>query len=658
MSRKKITKKKKKTSEIFTKQVEKKGNKSRKHRTTSSLYHQADTVSSVNVAPINFHDVTANWKDLGLNDRLLKTLATLNYVNPTEIQLKCIREVLDGKKDVLAAAQTGSGKTLAFLLPIFHRLLSKSEEVKEDEKMEEKKKKKEISKFEKIDLAQEYQLNDMQMDFGKDDHLKNLFDKDDDDDHPTDLFTLILTPTRDLAVQIKANCSSLSQSTSIKTCVVVGGLSIVKQKRQLSSSPHIVVGTPGRLIQLMEMNLLKPLRYVKTVVVDEVDRMIEGGQFEDLLKIFQYLNQCSDECKSNRQLMVFSATLTAIPSIRLTTTSTVQEIEKSKMEKIDEIIGKLPFRSDRSIVDISRRQIMASSLLEKKLMCSTKEKEAFLFLFLLMNRGRSIIFVNSTNTVRKLTSILKQLFDLQSTKNKCHLLTLHGNLHEKQRLKNIESFCRNDNTALIATDVAARGLDIPSVDNVIHFHVPKTFESYVHRSGRTARCNKSGISVMFLSDNEWHSYSKIITSLCQNESEEKVEIDMNRIEEFTFEELCKVKTTIKESSLNQIDINNRRIVDELKKKVKQLAQYVMKIEHLSHQLKKKKFEENWLSKMAKEADLDLNEALNNYQPTSNKELRAMERQERNEQTADVKEVTKRMKIDFIEFEELMQQLQT
>ncbi|XP_045505486.1 DEAD-box ATP-dependent RNA helicase 13 [Colias croceus] len=330
------------------------------------------------------------------------------------------------------------------------------------------------------------------------------------------LYALILTPTRELAIQISRHLIAVAKYTGIKVATIVGGMAAVKQERVLRSGPEIVVATPGRLWELVNQGEphLQQLASVKFLAIDETDRMIERGHFEELEPLLERLN-IDETHKNSRQNFVFSATLTLIHDLpshmkgkKVTKRGKIinRKVEKmTSQQKIKRLVTMVGM-SDPKVVDITTQNFgTAETLTECRIACSLDQKDAYVYYILKRHPGRTIVFCNSINSVKRLAQILSLL--------KCRPLPLHASMQQRQRLKNLERFRDDSQGVLIATDVAARGLDIPNVDHVIHYQVPKTAENYVHRSGRTARANKEGLTILMMEPAEAYNYAKLCRTL-------------------------------------------------------------------------------------------------------------------------------------------------
>lgn len=330
------------------------------------------------------------------------------------------------------------------------------------------------------------------------------------------LYALILTPTRELAMQVSRHLMAVAKYTGIRIATIVGGLAAVKQERVLGKGPEIVVATPGRLWELLSQGQphLQQLSTVKFLAIDETDRMIERGHFEELQPLLERLN-ADDDRRSTRQNFVFSATLTMVHELpahmrgkKVTKRGKILNRKVDKMtsqQKINRLV-KMIGMTDPKVVDITAQNLgAAETLTESRITCSVQHKDAYLYYVLKRHPGRTIVFCNSIGCVQRLA----QLFGIL----KCHPLPLHANMQQRQRLKNLERFRDDKHGVLIATDVAARGLDIPDVDHVVHYQVPRTAESYVHRSGRTARASKEGLTILMMEPSEAFLYAKLCQTL-------------------------------------------------------------------------------------------------------------------------------------------------
>ncbi|KAK4453952.1 P-loop containing nucleoside triphosphate hydrolase protein [Podospora aff. communis PSN243] len=423
----------------------------------------------------------SQWDPLNLSPKMISAIARLKFAVPTAIQARSIPEIMEGH-DVIGKAATGSGKTLAFGIPIVEAWLSrqKGTEQSQDEK--------------KSPIA------------------------------------LILSPTRELAHQItdhlKRLCAGLKLSPYV--CSVTGGLSVQKQQRQLERA-DIIVGTPGRMWEIMSSSnaFLSSLRGISFLVVDEADRLLKDGHFKEAEKIFGALDRDSptnepeeegseeenseeeelEAPRRQRQTLVFSATFHKGLQQKLAGKSRYNLLGDN--ESLEYLLKKLNFQEEKpKFIDANPISQMAENLKEGLILCGDMEKDLYLYSVLLLQpTRRALVFTNSIDSVRRITPLLTNLG--------LPAFSLHSGMIQQARLRSIERFKESGSSStsnnqkpasaagiLIATDVAARGLDIPGIDLVIHYHVPRTADDYVHRSGRTARASSSGVSILLCGPKE------------------------------------------------------------------------------------------------------------------------------------------------------------
>lgn len=364
-----------------------------------------------------------SFKDLKLNKPLLRAIAESGYDNPTLVQEKTIPLVLD-KKDVITSAQTGTGKTAAFALPI----------------------------------------------------LQLLFDYQDAPKKGKKIKALIVSPTRELAVQIASNFKTYSKYTNLRTAVVYGGTSIEPQKDILKKGVDILIATPGRLLDLHKQDLLN-LDYIQILVLDEADLMLDMGFIDDVKKIERL-------CPDTKQTLLFSATI------------------PYKVEQLANTILKNPKR-----IEVTPNASTSKNV-NQALYYVPKRNKIELCLHLLRNtiKGNIIIFRRTKFGVDKLEKTL--------LKNGYLVDSIHGDKTQSDRQKALVNFKMNKVNILVATDVAARGIDIDNLDAVINFDLPNVPETYVHRIGRTARAGNKGVAYSFCSADE-KAYVKSIQQLIQ-----------------------------------------------------------------------------------------------------------------------------------------------
>lgn len=308
--------------------------------------------------------------------------------------------------------------------------------------------------------------------------IEQLFDEQDTEKREKKIKALVLSPTRELAQQIEQNFKTYSKYTNLRVTAVYGGVSLEPQKEILKKGVDILIATPGRLIDLHKQGNIE-LRYLKTFVLDEADLMLDMGFINDVKKI-------EELCPRKKQTLLFSATIPEkIVELANTTLNNPEKIEISPENATSKNIGQL-------------------------LYYVPKKNKTDLCLHLLRNtiNGRIIIFRRTKFGVDKLEQTL--------LKNGYKATSIHGDKTQSLRNEAIENFKNKKATILIATDVAARGIDIVNVDAVINFDLPNIPETYVHRIGRTGRAGKSGIAFSFCSADET-SYVKAIQELLQRE---------------------------------------------------------------------------------------------------------------------------------------------
>lgn len=214
--------------------------------------------------------------------------------------------------------------------------------------------------------------------------------------------------------------------------------------------------------------------------------------------------------RKGHQTFVFSATLTTkhikiITKKKRVGAKTAKTKQEKEVSALDKLFDTINFTNKVEVIDLSSKETVNSSITQAKVLCTDEDKDLFLYAFLTEHPGRTLLFVNAISTTKRLLPLFKLL--------QVPIYGLHAEMQQKQRLKSLERFKANENAVLIATDVAARGLDIPSVSHVIHYHIPNTFETYVHRSGRTARAGKEGVALMFVSAQDAQKYKKMCQAM-------------------------------------------------------------------------------------------------------------------------------------------------
>ena len=360
----------------------------------------------------------STFNELGLGKNIVKALTDLGYENPTEIQLKSIPQILASTEDLKAFAQTGTGKTAAFSLPILEQIDAENKETQ----------------------------------------------------------VIILSPTRELALQIANNISEFSKYLDgIKTTAVYGGANIDEQIRKLRRGVQIVVGTPGRTVDLINRNQLN-LSNIKWLVLDEADEMLNMGFKDELDKILE-------ATPKTKQTLLFSATFP----------KEVEDIAKNYMHKPVEIsAGKKNIGSDQ----VSHQYYVVSDRNRYPALKRIADANPNIY---------SIIFCRTRRETQEIADLL--------IKDGYNADSLHGDLSQTQRDSVMEKFRSKHLQLLVATDVAARGLDVNDLTHVINYKLPDQIESYTHRSGRTGRAGKEGISIAIVTGrekNKLHPIEKVI----------------------------------------------------------------------------------------------------------------------------------------------------
>ncbi|KAL5712115.1 RNA helicase [Ranunculus cassubicifolius] len=478
----------------------KKAKTKKKNKEIVAVSDEGDScISSIEEVPTNSNDEEVKddsevdesefyaWNELRLHPLLTKSIHKLGFKEPTPIQRACIPAAAHQGKDVIGAAETGSGKTLAFGLPILQRLLEERE--KDAKSLSEKAK------------------------------------TDEDDVQENPLRALIVTPTRELALQVADHLKKAAKFTNIRVVPIVGGMSTEKQERLLNYRPEIIVATPGRLWELMSggHEHLVELHSLSFFVLDEADRMIENGHFHELQSIIDMLPVVGGLVEGNtkliqkkRQTFVFSATIALSADFRKKlkrgSVKSKHSMDDGGMSSLEALSARAGMRADASIIDLTNASIVADKLEESFVECREEDKDGYLYYLLSVHgSGRTIVFCTSIAALRHISSILRILG--------VNIWTLHAQMQQRARLKAIDRFRANEHAVLIATDVAARGLDIPGVRTVVHYQLPHSAEVYVHRSGRTARASSDGCCIALISPTDGSKF----TSLCKSFSKESLQ---------------------------------------------------------------------------------------------------------------------------------------
>ncbi|MCM1988290.1 DEAD/DEAH box helicase [Oceanirhabdus seepicola] len=349
--------------------------------------------------------IKANFKDYPLSNDILKAISMLNFKRPTSVQEQVIPAVLE-QKDIIVKSQTGSGKTAAFAIPICELV--------------------------------DWEENKPQ--------------------------ALVITPTRELAIQVKEDIFNIGRFKRIKVPAIYGKSPFIKQEKQLKQKTHVVVGTPGRIIDHIERGTFDTSK-IKYLVIDEADEMLNMGFIEQIQTI---INSLSKE----RVTVLLSATMP---------------------KDIEALCNK--YMKEPILVEIENQSSAADRICQERYNVNQNDKNELLRdITIVENPDSCIIFCN---TKHKVDEVYNELAKLKYTCGKTH-----GGMEQRDRLRVMNDFKQGNFRYLVATDVAARGIDIDNISLVINYDIPQDCESYVHRIGRTGRINRKGRAVTFVAQNE------------------------------------------------------------------------------------------------------------------------------------------------------------
>ena len=372
-----------------------------------------------------------SFDKLGLNDPILKALKQKGYKAPSPIQTKAIPAILD-KRDVMAAAQTGTGKTASFILPILHMLSNPKHQFKGNT-----------------------------------------------------LRALVVTPTRELAAQVRESAVTYGRNLNLKSTAIYGGTSVRNQKKVLRRGIDILVATPGRLLDLYNQKSID-FSKIEILVLDEADQMLDMGFINDIKKIIRLL-------PDRRQNLMFTATFSD-PFRALANKFSYKPIEIS-VTKDNETAKNIEHYIHP--VETSRKSELLVHLIKKE-----KWKQA-------------LVFTRTKHGANRLTKKLIQ----------AHIpsVAIHGNKTQNYRTRALDDFKKDRVRILVATDVAARGIDIKNMNQVINFDLPTVAKDYVHRIGRTGRAGESGKAISFVSSEQFELLDAIQKLLKQTLEQHIVE---------------------------------------------------------------------------------------------------------------------------------------
>lgn len=357
-----------------------------------------------------------SFDSLGLNKDILAAVNQQGYTTPSPIQSKAIPSILDGK-DVMAAAQTGTGKTAGFTLPILQKLC------------------------------------------GGKPALSNQ------------VRSLILAPTRELAIQVSESVNTYGANTNLKSTVVYGGVKINPQMMKLRKGVDILIATPGRLLDLFNQKAVK-FDQLEILVLDEADRMLDMGFIRDIKKIISLLPK-------KRQNLLFSATFS----------DEIRSLAKGLV-------------NDPIEISVTPRNTTVTAITQQVFPVDKKRKSELLsFLIGSNNWQQVLVFTRTKHGANRLTKHL--------IADGIKSLAIHGNKSQGARVKALTSFKERTIQVLVATDIAARGIDIDQLPHVVNFDLPNVAEDYVHRIGRTGRAGKNGEAVSLVSADEFKQLAAI-----------------------------------------------------------------------------------------------------------------------------------------------------
>ena len=349
-----------------------------------------------------------NFDKLGLSDSLLKAVKVTGYTKPTLIQEKAIPAILSGK-DVMAAAQTGTGKTAGFTLPLLQLLNWRKKPT------------------------------------------------------PYEIRALVLTPTRELAAQVKESIEKYGANEKLKYGVVFGGVNINPQKQKLKNGLDILIATPGRLLDLHQQQSVK-FNEIEVLILDEADRMLDMGFIKDIRRILKLMPK-------QRQNLMFSATFS----------NEIRQLAKTICQKPIEI-------------DVAPRNSTVKLISQKLFKVEKTRKTDLLCALISSTSEQALVFIRTKYGANNLVKKLHR--------NNISALAIHGNRSQAQRTKALDMFKNDEVQVLVATDIAARGIDIDQLPTVINFDLPQVPEDYVHRIGRTGRAGTSGNAISLVSAEE------------------------------------------------------------------------------------------------------------------------------------------------------------
>lgn len=360
-----------------------------------------------------------NVKELKLNKLLEANILDLKFGDLTRIQSSLIPEALN-KQDILAIAQTGSGKTAAYLIPIINNLLESND---------------------------------------------------------SNLTTLIIVPTRDLVNQVYDTFIALAKNTHLKAAKVMGGINQSNQIETIKEKVNVIIAVTGRLMDFINRKIIL-LNHIKTIVLDEVDKMLDMGFRQDIIHIFHIL----EKMKSKYNTIMVSATMP---------------------KQISELANKL-LKDNHIKIELEEEQSIKDLINQKVLLMHKSHQIPMLIETIFNNNVQTIIFVNTINEAVNIENLLRYLG--------LNVASIHGDRTQAYREKIINQFKQKELSILVATDVLSRGMDIKDLDLVINYNLPESLETYVHRIGRVGRAKNKGRAISIININEKEKLEKLITN--------------------------------------------------------------------------------------------------------------------------------------------------
>ncbi len=350
-----------------------------------------------------------DFSQLGLTPQILAVVQAKGFTKPTPIQLQAIPIAVTGK-DVIGIAQTGTGKTLAFGLPLIQRILNNNSRA------------------------------------------------------------LIVVPTRELALQVDESLRNIGRGLGIRTAVIIGGAPMHRQTIDLRNQPHIIIGTPGRIIDHLERRSLN-LNTINALVLDEADRMLDMG-------FAPQINRILEVTPRQRQTLLFSATMP----------SNIMRIAERHMQ--------IPLR-----IEIAPTGTTAERVTQEMFMIDKMRKQQLLDRLLAESDGSTLVFTRTKHGAKKLTKSIRDMGH--------KAVEIHGNRTLAQRREALDGFKDGRYRVLVATDIAARGIDVTGIQLVVNYDIPESPEDYVHRIGRTGRAGLPGRAVTFIQPDQRHKLRDI-----------------------------------------------------------------------------------------------------------------------------------------------------